>query len=106
MIIIIIMMRKIIFTEFRAAQTSSAPASRGKNSHTTANLPTNIVNFRRFDSSTILCVRGEMFMSIGDFPECLSQAMLVGIMSLGRLCVARPVFRSSTWRNGPSLWEM
>ena len=45
--------------------------------HCTPNLPTNIVDFRGFDSSTILNVRGEILMSIGDFLEILSQAMLV-----------------------------
>ena len=53
----------------------------------TPNLPTNIVDFRGFDSSIILIVRGGILMSIGDFPECLSQAMLVGTMLVGRLGV-------------------
>ena len=53
----------------------------------TANLPTNIVVFRGFDSSTILIERGEIRMYIGDFPESLSQAMLVGTMLVGRLGV-------------------
>ena len=39
---------------------------------------TNIVGFRGFDSSMILIQRGGILMSIGDFPESLSQAMLVG----------------------------
>ena len=43
-----------------------------------------IVGFRGFDSSTILIQRGGIIMSIGDFPESLSQAMLVGIMLAGR----------------------
>ena len=46
------------------------------------NLPTNIVDFRGFDSSTILNMRGGVPRPIGDFPESLSQAMLVGIMIL------------------------
>ena len=53
----------------------------------TPNPPTNIVGFRRFDSSMILILRGGILMSIGDFPESLSQAMLVGIMLVGRLGV-------------------
>ena len=59
-----------------------ARASRG-----TPNLPTNIVDFRRFDSSTILMLRGEIFRPIGDFPESLSQPMLAGTMLVGRLGV-------------------
>ena len=42
------------------------------------NLPTNIVDFRGFDSGIILILRGGILMAIGDFPESLSQAMLVG----------------------------
>ena len=53
----------------------------------TPNLPTNIVDFGGFDSSIILILRGGILMSIGDFPESLSQAMLVGTMYLGRLGV-------------------
>ena len=53
------------------------------------NLPTNIVGFRGFDSSIILFVRGGILMSIGDFPESLSQAMLAGLMLVGRLGVVR-----------------
>ena len=53
----------------------------------TANLPTNIVDFRGFDSSIILSLRGGIPNLIGDFPDCLSQAMLVGIMLVARLGV-------------------
>ena len=49
---------------------------------------TNIMDFRGFDSSIILILRGGIRMSIGDFPECLSHAILVGIMLVGRLGVA------------------
>ena len=52
----------------------------------TPNPPTNIVDFVGFDSSTILIQRG-VLMSIGDFPESLSQAMLVGTMLVGGLGV-------------------
>ena len=48
---------------------------------------TNIVDFRGFDSSTILALRGGILMSIGDFPEVLSQTMLLGTMLVGRLGV-------------------
>ena len=53
----------------------------------TPNLPTNIVDFRGFDSSTILVQRGGILMSVGDFPGSLSQAMLVGTGLVGRLGV-------------------
>ena len=44
----------------------------------TANLRTIIVDFGEFDSRIILIERGGILMSIGDFPESLSQTMLVG----------------------------
>ena len=53
----------------------------------TPNPPTNIVDFGGFDSSTILILRGGILMSIGDFPESSSRAMLVGTMLVGRLGV-------------------
>ena len=55
--------------------------------YTTANLPTNIMDFGGFDSSIILMLRGGLLMSIGNFLESLSQAILVGIMLVGRLGV-------------------
>ena len=63
---------------------TGAPAACGVR---TPNLPTKIVDFRGFDSSVILNFRGGMLMSIGNFPESLIQAMLVGIMLVGRLDV-------------------
>ena len=56
-------------------------------SRDTANLPSNIVGFRGFDSSIILILRGEIPRPIGDFPASLSQAMLEGIMVVARLGV-------------------
>ena len=44
----------------------------------TANLLTNIVDFRGFDSSVILILRGGIPRPIGDFPGSLSQAIWVG----------------------------
>ena len=52
----------------------------------TPSLP-NMVDFRGFDSSIILIQRGGTPRLIGDFPESLSQAMLVGVMLIGRLDV-------------------
>ena len=53
----------------------------------THNLHTNIVDFGGFDSSIMFCLMGGIPRPIGDFPESLSQAMLVGIMLVGRLGV-------------------
>ena len=53
----------------------------------TANLHTKILDFRGFDSNIILVLRGGILMSIGTIAEVLSQAILVGIISVGRLCV-------------------
>ena len=51
----------------------------------TANLRTKILDFRGFDSSRILFLRGGILMSIGDFPEVLSQQILVvGIIMISR----------------------
>ena len=54
----------------------------------TPNLPTKIVDLGGFDSSVMSLLRGRIPRPIGDFPESLSQAMLVGIMLAGRLGVA------------------
>ena len=56
----------------------------------TANLPTNIMDFRGFDSSIILIIRAGLLMSIGDLPESLSHAILEGITLVGRLGVPIP----------------
>ena len=53
----------------------------------TANLRTTILDFRGFDSSGILILRGGIPRSIGNFPECSSQGILVGMITLGRLGV-------------------
>ena len=50
----------------------------------TANLPTNIVDFGGFDSSIMLFLRGGILMSMGDFPDSLTRAMLVGTMLVGK----------------------
>ena len=55
----------------------------------TANLRTKILDFRGFDSSIDLCLRGGIPRPIGDFPKSLSQTILVGIMLVGRLGVLR-----------------
>ena len=57
----------------------------------TANLRTNIMDFRGFDSSMILIIRAGIPRPMGNFLESLSQAILVGIMLVGRLGVSRHV---------------
>ena len=52
------------------------------------NLPTNIVDFRGFDSSIILIERGGIPKSIG-ISSSLTQAMLVGTMLVGTMLVGR-----------------
>ena len=74
--------RKIMFDQnqkLRGEATSS--------SSDTPNFSTNIMDFRGFDSSTNLFRRGGILMPIGNFPESLSQAILVGIMLAGRFGV-------------------
>ena len=53
----------------------------------TANLRTRILDFRGFDSSRILILRGGILMPRGHFQYCLSQQTLVGIVVVGRLGV-------------------
>ena len=53
----------------------------------TPNLPTNIVDFRGFGSNIILILMAGIPRPMGDFPESLTQAMLVGVMLVGRLGV-------------------
>ena len=62
-------------------------AVRSKQRDPTANHPTSIMDFRGLDSSIILISSGGILMSIGNFPESLSQAMLVGVMLVGGLGV-------------------
>ena len=53
----------------------------------TANLRTTVLDFRGLDSSRILILRGGILMSIGNILESLSQAIVVGIILVGRLGV-------------------
>ena len=52
-----------------------------------ANLPTRILDFKGFDSSRILILRGGILMSVGNFPESLSQGILAGVILVRRLGV-------------------
>ena len=45
------------------------------------------MDFRGFDSSTVLILRGGIPRPTGNFPESLSQAILVGVMAVGGLGV-------------------
>ena len=54
---------------------------------TTANLRTKTLDFRGFHSSILLILRGGILRPKGDFPESLSQAILAGIILVGRLGV-------------------
>ena len=66
------------------------PGTSGKFSQTaTPNPPTNTVDFIRLDSSVMLCLRVGIVMSIGNFRESLSQAMLVGVMLVRKSGVLR-----------------
>ena len=56
---------------------------------------TKILDFRGFDSSIIISLRGGIFMSIGSFPESLSQQTSAGILGreIGRtpkVCAHHP----------------
>ena len=74
---------------------SNSPSPLGKHTaqnctiqtHHTANLRTRILDFRGLDSSIILILRGGILMSMENFPESFSQAILVGIILVGRLGV-------------------
>ena len=52
-----------------------------------ANLRTTILEFRGFDSSRTFILRGGIRVPSGSFSECLSQAILVGMILVGRLAV-------------------
>ena len=62
----------------------------GKSASITANLRTKTLDFREFDSSGILILRGGIPRPMGSFPESLSQAILVlvGMILVGRLGVS------------------
>ena len=51
----------------------------------TANLRTTILDFRGFYSSVNLILRGGIPRPIGNYPDILSQRILVGIMLVGKL---------------------
>ena len=55
------------------------------------------MDFRGFDSSIILILRVGIPTSIGDFPESLSQAILVGIINIIREVGRRQTSVCSTW---------
>ena len=56
----------------------------------TATLRTKILDFRGFGSSRIFIQRSAILMSMGNFPEVLSQQILAGRILVGRLGVQLP----------------
>ena len=52
---------------------------------TMANLRTKILDFRGFDTSIILILRGGVLVCIGGFPEIVSQRILAGMILAGGL---------------------
>ena len=68
-----------------------------------SNLRTEIMDFGGFDSSRILILRGGILMSIGNFPESLSQAILAEIILVGTLGVWRFCLRRGSLARGPPL---
>ena len=60
-----------------------APLCLPLRSNPTAYLRTEIMDFRGFDSKVILIVRGGILMSIGNFPEMLSQQILAEVILVG-----------------------
>ena len=64
---------------------SRAHAPRARAGERTANLSTKTLDFRGSDSSIVLIVRGGILRSTGNSSESLSQAILVGIILVGRL---------------------
>ena len=83
-----IIIRRRIVSE---AIKRSAESSEG---NFTVNLRSEIMDFRVFDSSIILSLRGGTPRPKGDFPESSSQVSLVGIMLVGRLGVTNRLSRA------------
>ena len=71
----------------RAAGPKDPDRSREVHRCYTANLRTKMLDFTGFDSSRTLVSRGGIPRPKGNFPESLSQAILVGIILVGRLGV-------------------
>ena len=79
---------------YEAPKEGQTPRSRRSKvtSVPTANLRTEILDFRGFDPSRILILRGGTLMSIGNFPESLRRAIFVGIILVGRLGLPEPLY--------------
>ena len=69
----------------RALVRGSEPRGLGREASPTPNLPTEILDFTGFDSSGVLILRCGILMSIGYFPEMVSQQILVGVILVGGL---------------------
>ena len=68
----------------KKAEEAAKQAAQATLPRATADFPTDIMDFRGFDPSIILSLRGGIPRPIGDFPESLTQSMLVGVMLVGR----------------------
>ena len=62
--------------------------------YSTHHFSTSILDVRGFDSSIILILRGGILTPKGNFPESLSQAILAGMMLVGRLGVTEHDYES------------
>ena len=90
---------------FHVAGRASETALREYRFCATATLWTKILDFRGFDLSIILVLRGGIIFSIDNFLEMLSQQILVGIILVGRLGVTSPIELSccaSSLRGSPA----
>ena len=84
-------------------QSGTATVAKDGRDSDTANLRTNIEDFRGFDSGIIWILRGGIPRPTGNFLESLSQAMLVGVMLVGRLCVEQREHKDLIFRIWKSL---
>ena len=75
------------WTQSRFGKKADRDRNLDDGSGRTPNPPTNIVDFSGSDSSIILILRDGIPRPVGDFPKKLSQAMLVGVILVGRLGV-------------------
>ena len=79
--------RPIVAACRAGSQSRLRSAAYRSSSRATANLRTKVLDFRGFDSSIILMLRGGILVYIGNSPDVLSHGILVGIILVGRLGV-------------------
>ena len=66
---------------------------------------TEILDFAGFDSSRILVLRGGIPRHTGNFPESVSQQILAGIISVGRLLARRRIPLAAQTRPSTADWR-